>query len=108
MTNTAYAKNKRDGRVVLFCAQVQLDNLLLESISITFFVDLREFKGDGFDFLASTDAWLGAGEYRTSGLTALVGISGLAPLRCTDFFSLGLNTFFENSNIFSKVTTNKC
>jgi hypothetical protein len=66
-------------------------------------VDLREFKGDGFDFLASTDVWLGAGECRTFGLTALVGISGLAPLRCTDVFSFGLNTFFENSIFFSKV-----
>ena len=60
---------------------------------VTFLVSLYLFKGDGLDFLVSTDAWLGAGECRTFGLTALVGIAGLVPFRCTDFFSFGLNTF---------------
>lgn len=50
-------------------------------------------RGDGFDFLASADARLGAGECRTFGFTALVGIAGLVPFRCADFFSFGFNTF---------------
>ena len=62
---------------------------------LTFLIDLYMLEGDCFDFLASTDAWLGAGECRTFGLTTLVGIAGLVLLRCIDFFSFGLNTLFE-------------